>query len=327
MAFGADCVQGRAVLLFNFADRPGVTPKSHSSSRAGLLYALSGFALMSMGDGVVKTMANDWPALAVAALRFSMGAFALALILRIKEGAAAFRPANPMLQIARGVCLVIATVCFFSAIYVMPLADAMAIAFLSPILTVVLSGPLLKERVTPGAFVAMFVALIGVAIIVRPNLLGLGWTAFLPLISATFFSLMVIANRASAGQGSSLSMQFFMVAVAAPVLVVVAGIVNIAEVPGLSFGWPDWTVVLRCAVIALSATIAHWLVYVGTMRAGASTVAPAAYGQILVATVIGWWWFGDVPDLTTLAGAGLIIASGLYLWRNASEEQGSEKTV
>mgnify|MGYP004134736429 CR=1 FL=1 len=67
-------------------------------------------------------------------------------------------------------------------------------------------------------------------------------------------------------------------------------------------------------VKACTASSAHWLVYIGTQRAGAATIAPTTYIQMLVATVLGWWWFGDVPDIVTLAGAAIIIGAGLILW-------------
>jgi drug/metabolite transporter (DMT)-like permease len=71
----------------------------------------------------------------------------------------------------------------------------------------------------------------------------------------------------------------------------------------------------RCAVVALFASTAHWLIYLGTTRAGAASIAPMSYAQMLVAGTIGWAWFGDRPDLMTLLGAAIIIAAGLYLWR------------
>ncbi|MCH2487989.1 MAG: EamA/RhaT family transporter, partial [Erythrobacter sp.] len=93
--------------------------------RSGLLLAAAGFASLSVGDAIVKTMAGEWSPLAVAALRFSIGAIGLALLLLMKEGRAGFRPRNHWLQIGRGACLAGATLCFFSAIFVMPLATAM----------------------------------------------------------------------------------------------------------------------------------------------------------------------------------------------------------
>lgn len=287
-----------------------------SDERAGLAYAVAGFAILSVGDAVVKSMTGAWPAFAVAALRFSIGAIGLSFLLLRGEGPTAFMPTNPWLQVARGACLALASACFFSAIYIMPLAEAMAIGFLAPVLTQLLAGPLLGEKVRQSVFVVSLIALAGVAIILRPNLALLGWGAFLPLISATFFALMMIANRASSGQGSALSMQVFIAAVAAPILILLATGAKLSGIPQLDFGWPSWDVVARCALVAVTASSAHWLAYIGTSKAGAAQVAPAIYVQMLVAIIMGWWWFGDRPDLLTLAGASLIIASGLYLWRD-----------
>lgn len=66
--------------------------------------------------------------------------------------------------------------------------------------------------------------------------------------------------------------------------------------------------------MAVTASTAHWLVYIGAVRAGAAAIAPAIYVQMLVAITLGWWWFGDRPDVATLAGAALIVGSGMYLW-------------
>ncbi|WP_298465021.1 DMT family transporter [uncultured Erythrobacter sp.] len=284
--------------------------------RSGLAIAVLGFAMLSVGDAVIKSMAGQWPAHAVAALRFCMGALSLSLLLLWSEGPRAFVPTKPWLQVARGTCLALASVCFFSAIYIMPLAEAMAIAFLSPVLTQLFAGLLLGEKVRPAVWLVSVVALAGVAIILRPNLALLGWAALLPLISAVFFALLMVTNRASAGMGSALSMQVFVAGVAAPILVVVASIANFSNVPALEFGWPAWDVVARCAVVAVTASTAHWLAYLGTSKAGAAQVAPAIYVQMIVAIALGWWFFEDRPDLYTLAGAAMIIAAGLYLWRD-----------
>jgi drug/metabolite transporter (DMT)-like permease len=289
-----------------------------ADERTGVAYAVLGFAILSAGDAVVKSMAGAWPAFAVAALRFSIGATVLSLLLFKSEGARAFVPQKPWLQIARGVCLAISSVCFFSAIYIMPLAEAMAIGFLAPVLTQALAGLLLGERVRGAVWAASAVSLVGVAIILRPNLAVLGLAALLPLVSALFFALMMVANRASAGQGSALSMQVFIAGICAPILIVVAAGAKFSGVPALDFGWPTWDIVARCAVVALTASTAHWLAYVGTAKAGAAQVAPAIYVQMLVAIIMGWWWFGDAPDVYTLAGSGLIIAAGLYLWRDGA---------
>ena len=284
------------------------------SERSGILVALCGFALLSVGDAVIKSMAGEWSVLSVAALRFALGSVGLSILLAVNEGKSAFRPRRPWLQAARGFCLAAASLCFFSAIFVMPLATAMALAFVSPVIVALLSGPLLGEKVRPAVWLASFVALIGVALILRPNLADLGFAAFFPLASAFFFALMIIANRASAGQGSALSMQFFVQAGAMPVLMLAATGGHFSGIESLEASLPDWTIVARCAVVAVTASTAHWLVYIGTQRAGAATIAPTTYVQMLVASLMGWWWFGDIPDLLTLAGSAIIIGAGLLLW-------------
>ena len=284
------------------------------SERSGILFALCGFALLSVGDAVIKTMAGEWSPLAVATLRFAIGAVGLSALLAMSEGAPAFRPQNPKLQLARGICLAAASLMFFSAIFVMPLATAMALAFVSPVIVALLSGPLLGEKVRPAVWAASFAALVGVSLVLRPNLAELGLVALLPLGSALFFALMVIANRASAGQGSALSMQVFIQVGAMPVLLIAALTGHFSGVEALQVDMPDWTIVARCVVVAITASTAHWLAYMGTQRAGAATIAPTTYVQMLIATFMGWWWFDDVPDLLTLVGASIIIGAGLLLW-------------
>ena len=291
-----------------------------NNERAGILLALTGFAVLAVGDAVVKTMAGQWSPIAVAALRFAMAVLGLGTLLALREGREGFRPASPWLQLGRGFCLAMATLCFFTSIFLMPLAVATSLVFISPIFTALLSGPLLKEKVRPETLVASVIAFIGVLVVLRPNLAESGWVALLPLCSALFISFMMIANRAVAGQGSSLSMQLFIAGGAAPILVVATLIGRASGVDVLQFGWPPADVVLRCLVVAITASTAHWLVFLGTTRAGASTIAPMTYIQLLVATVLGWWWFGEMPDMISLLGAVVIVGAGLYLWKSGTRK-------
>ncbi len=282
--------------------------------RAGLLAAVAGFALFSLGDTVTKSMAGAWSPLAVAALRFSIGALFLGTVLALREGKAAFRPENPLLQAARGGALSLATLCFFSALFIMPLATAISIAFMAPAFTALLSGPLLGEKVRPLTWVAIVIAFSGGMVILQPNVLTLGWAALLPLGTALGMSLLVITNRAAAGQGSMLSMQFFVALGAVVGLVPASMLGHLSGVEMLQIGGPDWTVVARCMFVAVTGTVGHALIYYGTTHAGAATVAPATYVQLITASVLGWLVFDNLPDLATITGAAIIVAAGLILW-------------
>ncbi|MCB5424835.1 DMT family transporter [Altererythrobacter sp. CC-YST694] len=287
------------------------------NERSGLLIALAGFALFTCGDAVTKSIAGAWSPWAVAALRFTIGAVVTGAALYWREGARAFIPQNPWLQVARGLSLGMGTLGFFFAIFLMPLTVAVAISFVAPAIAALLARPLLGERVRPLTWVAVIVAFAGVLVVLRPNVMTLGWPAFLPLLTALGMSLLIITNRASAGQGSALSMQFFVAAVAACLLIVAAILGNASGIAMLHIGQPDWTVIARCFVVAGTGTIGHWMVYVGTTRAGASTIAPATYVQLLASTILGWLLFDNRPDLVTLAGAAVIISAGLLMWWDA----------
>jgi drug/metabolite transporter (DMT)-like permease len=75
-------------------------------------------------------------------------------------------------------------------------------------------------------------------------------------------------------------------------------------------------VILKCATVAVTASVAHLLIYWATVHAGAALVSPMTYVQLLVAAGLGWIWFADVPDAMTWFGAALIVAGGLWLWRS-----------
>ena len=281
---------------------------------AGLVWGLCGFVMLSMGDTVTKTMAGAWAPTAAAATRYTMGAAGLGLLLAFREGRAGFRMPRPELQLLRGFGVAIATICFFSALFVMPLAEATAIGFSSPVITAVLATLLLREPARRETWLATLFAFAGVLIVLRPNVAALGVTAFLPLISACGMSMLMIGNRASAGLASPLAMQFFVASIAAPMLIVMALIAHASGIPQLHIGVPSWSVVARCALVAITATTGHWAIFKATSRAGASAIAPMAYVQLLVVGALGWLVFNERPDAMMLLGAAMIVAAGICLW-------------
>ncbi|MFN6933522.1 MAG: DMT family transporter [Tsuneonella sp.] len=289
-------------------------PDPNHEDRVGLAFALAGFALLSVGDAVVKTMAGEWPPSAIAALRYVIGAAGLSAILFAREGPAGFRIAAPRLQLVRGLAVAVATVCFFGSLFLMSLAEATTIIFASPLITGLLAPLLLKEKARSTTWIASAVAFVGVLIVLRPNVAEIGLPAFLPLIVAFAMSALFMANRAAAGRASPLAMQAWLALVAAPILVVATVAGHLSGFAPLLVPVPSVDVLAKCAFVALSASTAHWLIYLGTTRAGAASIAPMTYVQLVVATILGWWWFADRPDAATLLGAAIIIGAGLYLW-------------
>ena len=285
------------------------------SDRAGLLFALAGFCLLSVGDVVVKSMADEWTPTAVAAVRYTLGAVGLSALLAMREGSVPFRTIpKPMIQMMRGLGVATATLAFFGSVWLMPLADAVAITFTQPMITALLASIFLGERLRASTVAATLVAFAGVLIILRPNFAEIGVAALLPLLCAFGMAVLMTANRAARGAGSSLAAQVYVAVGAAAVLVGAAFVGDASGYPQVDFYWPDWTVLARTAFVAVSASTAHWLVFKGTERAGAATVAPMTYSQILVATTLAWIFFDEAPDVVAIGGAALIIAAGLWIW-------------
>ena len=287
-----------------------------SGARTALILALCGFATLSIGDALVKTMAGQWPGTAVAALRYVAGAVGLAIVVAATEGRKGFRVPMPWIQLARGAGVSIATICFFLGVMAMPLADATAIQFTSPMITGILSALLLGEKAPKAVWGATALAFAGVLVVLRPNILALGGPAFYPLGAAAGMACLMICNRKAAGAASPVAMQFLVAMMAAPILIVAASLFALTGATQFQVPAPPASVVIKCLVIACTATIAHLLIYMAAVRASAAVVAPMTYVQLLIAAALGWILFGTAPDLSTFAGAALIIGGGLLLWRS-----------
>jgi drug/metabolite transporter (DMT)-like permease len=298
-----------------------------SSSRNGFLFALAGFGLLAIGDAVVKSMAGQWPGTAVAALRFCFGVIGLGVILLMKEGRSGFSIPMPKFQLLRGAGLAGASLCFFSAIFLMPLVEAVAIQFTSPMLTAILSMIFLGERMSKFTMIATGMAFFGVLLILRPNIDELGWAALLPLVAALGMGLVMIGNRAVAGTGSALQMQFLIAAFAAPILLTAAAVGHLSGFQPLIIDVPDNSVLIKCLIIAISASISHALVYLGTTRSSAAQIAPAVYIQILIAITLGMLLFNDIPDLMSISGSIIIVTAGLLVWRSNATPSHSQSGI
>jgi drug/metabolite transporter (DMT)-like permease len=233
---------------------------------------------------------------------------------------------RPWLQAGRGAAVALATLCFFMAVMAMPLAEATAIQFTSPILTALLAPLVLKEKSPRALWGATLVAFAGVLIILRPNVTQLGAAAFYPLGAAFGMSWLMMLNRKIAGAAPVLAMQFLLGVFAAPLLVAAAVLLDWGGGAAFQVPAPSVEVVLKCLFVAFSATLGHSLIFVAVLRANAATVAPMTYVQLLVAAAIGWAWFEDAPDAAAFAGAALIVAGGLWLWRAQSRARRPEAT-
>lgn len=308
---------------FNAIFRNSALQDNH---RSALAFALFGFALLSVGDAMVKSMAGMWPGTGIAALRYLLGTIGLGIVLFVREGRPGFAFPRFRWHVLRGFGVAVSAVSFFSAVQLMPIGEATAISFTSPMITALLAAVVLSEPLRRETWIASATAFIGVLIILRPNFGVLGWAALLPMISACGMAFLMIANRKVAGTGSALAMQFNVALIGTIFLMAATLAGHFSGLPFFAVTAPSPIVVAKCAFMAVSATLAHAALYLATTRADAATIAPMTYVQLIMAGMFGWVLFGERPDAVAMLGAGVIVAAGLYLWRSGKAPSGPVMT-
>ena len=229
------------------------------------------------------------------------------------------------LHAARGLLLSITMIAFFTPLAVMPVADAIAIFFVEPIILTILGALILKEKVGWRRYTACGVGFLGSLLVIRPSLQDVGPIAFLPVVAALSLALFFLLTRLVAQKEDPWSMQFY-----AGLWGAVFSGLMLAAGGGLGVGFltpvmPDLQNTLHIAGAAVAATIAGVLGVYAYRAAPASVLAPLQYLEIVSATILGWWVFGHLPDALKWLGIAIIVASGLYvIWRERQASSQSE---
>jgi drug/metabolite transporter (DMT)-like permease len=214
------------------------------------------------------------------------------------------RTRRPWLQLARGASLVCSLSALFVSLRYLPLAVATTVSFTAPLIIAALSGPLLGERVGFGRWMAVLVGMAGASVVVRPGTDVFHWASLLTILGAFFFALFNIATRMLGRVDRPLTTVLY-------TFVVSTALVSLAmPVVWVTPSAPQW---LLFAASGLLGFAAHFSIARSLTLADASAVAPLHYVRLLWAIGIGLVVFGHVPDPWTLAGGGLIVASGIYV--------------
>ena len=196
-----------------------------------------------------------------------------------------------------------------------PIANAIAIFFVEPLLLTVLSALILKERIGWRRTLAVVTGLIGAIIVIRPNWAAFGPVAVLPLGTALCFAFYMILTKILVTDGRPLALQFWTGVSATLVLAAATAVGHGQGITVLTLSVPDGREMALFAAMGVTAVIAHQMIVLALQRVDASIVAPMQYLEIVSATLLGWWIFGDFPDRLTWLGTGIIIASGVYVFR------------
>jgi drug/metabolite transporter (DMT)-like permease len=259
----------------------------------------------SLLDACVKFLAQRYPVPLLVWARYGLQAVATVIWLAPRMRLDLVRTPQLGLQLIRGTTLLVSSLCFFSALKFLPLADATAINYLTPIVVVVLSVVLLKERMTRSRWAFVAAGVVGMLLIVRPGASILRGAALLGLAAASFYATYQLLTRRLAAEDPRVTL--FYPALCGTVLMTIV-------LPYLDHGEP--MPLAHMALVALTGalgTAGHFLFILAFQRAPASALTPFTYLQLVWATLLGWLFFGAFPDAYTLLGILIIAGTGLAL--------------
>jgi drug/metabolite transporter (DMT)-like permease len=272
----------------------------------------TGIVLMTMAmlsiplvDGLAKYLSSAYSPLFLGWARYAVAALIVLPIAAIRNGASIFPAEQRMSHLLRTLLLVVSMTLYFLALARIPLATAISAFFIGPIAAVVLSVLVLKERLSWPKITSLALGFIGALVILRPGS-EINPGILLAFGAGLCFALYLIVTRLTAQRSDPVSTLAFQCAIGTLLLV-----------PQAAATWaiPQWADLGFFLALGAVSAFSHLLSIAAFRFAEASTLAPLVYLELIGATLIGYYGFGELPDIFTIIGAGLIIAAGLILLR------------
>jgi drug/metabolite transporter (DMT)-like permease len=271
----------------------------------GIALMCGAVALFAVLDTTAKYLNTKLDPLEIAWARYS-SAFVLTLVVSNPfTHPALLRTKRPVLQVVRGILLVASTALNFVALRWLQLDEALSIIFTFPFIVAIASGPMLGEWLGWRRWTAIGVGFGGVLLITRPGFGGMHPAALFSLTATLFYGLYAVTTRIVSRVDSNQTSLFYNNAVGALVML-----------PIIPFVWhtPDnWTIALMLLGTGVFGSLGHFFLISGHKLAPAAVLSPFIYTQLIWVVIFGYLVFDHVPNTWTIAGAGIVIGSGLYL--------------
>ena len=286
------------------AGAPGSVAEGGRQRMVGIVLMVAAMACFIVSDAAAKRLTLDHDVVQIIWVRYLFHLSAMVVLL-VPFGRLSIRTARLKLQIGRSLFLLVATYCFVTGLSFLPMAEATTLLFLAPLLITALSVPLLGEHVGLRRWTAVIVGFVGVLIVTRPGFGVMHPAAAVVLVAALASAFYQITTRKLSSTDNAYTTLFY----TAITGVVVFGVAApFAWRPPTPLGWAlmAWTGVFG--------GLGHLLFIKAHHLARVAVLAPFLYTQLVFAALVGFLVFGDLPDLWTVSGAVVIIASGLYVF-------------
>ncbi len=282
---------------------PRIAPARADRPFRGIALILASTVFLGASDVTAKYLSATLPSIEIAWIRFLVFALIMSPAMLTGSPVYALHTHRPGLQVVRGIALLGSSLFFISGLRFLPIAEAAATGFVSPLFVTALSIMFLGESVGVRRWLATAAGLIGVLIILRPGTSAFHPAAFFPIVSALAWACTLIMTRMMSGSEHALTTMTYSSIVGVCILTALVPFVWVA---------PSWHDILFGILIGVASTAGQWIVVLAFRYGDASVLAPFSYTQLLWASILGFMVFGEVPDVWTVTGAVFIVGSGLY---------------
>jgi drug/metabolite transporter (DMT)-like permease len=284
---------------------PGEAAKARRARLIGIALMCGAVGTFSCLDTTAKYLGRHIDIMQVVWARYTFALLLTLLISNPLSRPGLMRTARPALQIVRAAILLGSTMLNFFALRYLRLDQVLAITFSTPFFVAALSGPALGEWVGPRRWAAIGVGFIGVLVVTRPGFGIVHPAAMLAVLAAFSYAAYFLTTRVLSRTDSNETTLFYSNFVGAVLML-----------PVVPFFWTSpapWQFALMVLAGAL-ASVGHYMLIAAHRRAPASLLSSFIYSQLVWVIALGYAVFGDKPDVYTLAGASIVIASGLYVF-------------
>ena len=269
----------------------------------GIALILASTVFLGLSDVTAKYLSTSLPSIEITWIRFLVFAMIMSPAMIPGSPLYALKTGRRRLHFMRGATVLGSSLFFITGLGFLPIAEASATGFVAPMFVTALSIVFLNEVVGLRRWIATGVGLLGVIIILRPGTSAFHPAAIFPLVSALSWACTLIMTRMLSGTERAITTMAYSS---------IVGVLILSFLVPFVWVTPTWQAVAFGVFIGVSSTAGQWIVVLAFRYADASVLAPFSYTQLLWVSLLGYFVFGEIPDVWTVVGAGFIVASGLY---------------
>ena len=298
-------------------------PKKNNNHR-GIILILLAMMIFSVQDGIMKHIFSFVSLYEVYLIRTVVSFALIVFFLKLTKKPIVFKTQYPLLTFCRVIFFFFGFSSFYISLTVLPLGFATALFFVTPFLITIFAHFFLKEEIGPRRWAAVIVGFIGVYITLNHDFCNFNYLSLLPIFCAFCYSSSMIIIKKTSEKDSvyTQTFSFYFGAIFFSLIfyfIIGDGQYNTVNHPASQFIFREWFVdfksnILFMVTTGVTATIAFILLFTAYSIASPAVVSPFEYSILLWSSLIGWFYFDEIPSLTTFIGILIIVSSGIYIF-------------